>query len=83
MPAWPVVDEVSTRDVPCCTSVAVAFVTSLKARVWAATLESCSLSLMLSDASARLRRVQSIIAMRVLSPGASDMLWSNWPRVSP
>ena len=23
------------------------------------------------------------LATRVLSPGASDMLWSNWPRVQP
>ena len=42
-----------------------------------------STSLMTSVSPARLLRDQSITATRVLSPGARDVLCSNWPSVTP
>lgn len=68
---------------PLWNSVAVAFVTSDSERACVIVFDSSSDSEMSSLAAARLRRDQSTIAMRVLSPGASDVLCSSWPSVTP
>ncbi len=70
-------------DCPLWNSWAVALVTSLSARLWVIVLASCSVSVMLSVTAARVRRDQSIIAIRVVSPGASEVEWRSCPRVRP
>ena len=70
-------------DWPVWNSRAVAFVTSLTARLCVMELVRASVSEIVSLAEARVRRSQSIIATRVLSPGASDIECRSWPRVRP
>ena len=77
LPPWLVPDSACTLALPDCTSVAVACVTSLTARDCASVWSSRSLSLSDSLLLPRTRRDQSTIAMRVLSPGASDRLCNN------
>ena len=70
-------------DCPLWNSHAVAFVTSLMDRLWSIVFASCSVSAISSVVTARVRRDQSIIARRVLSPEASEVECSICPRVSP
>ena len=50
------------NELPVCTSVAVAEVTSLSARLCTEEFDNCSASLTLSEADARVRRTQSTSA---------------------
>ncbi len=59
---------------PPCASLATAWVTSLIERLCDWSLVRSSVSSMISVSPARLLRDQSMTAIRVLSPGASEVL---------
>lgn len=67
---------------PLCASVATALVTSEIARFCELSLVRSSVSEITSVSPTRLRRDQSMTAMRVLSPGARLMEWNSCPSVT-
>ncbi len=71
------------RDVPYCSSRAIAFATSLIDRFWSLVPDSVSFSAVVSVPVALVLRCQSTTATLVLSPGASARLCSSRPSVTP